>query len=221
MKSSVIKEIVPKVFKGYDPVFVKELTRLLVRYYHQFYINNPHRLAIFLTHVKAEVDVDKHGNVRMRENMNYKCKRALQIPGWKRRLRKYHDWCKSNKWAKPKRLANIVYANRLGNRGVNSGDGWKYRGAGILQSTGRALIRRDLQVIKDRTGIRLYDDHGEAYKGVLDTYAVGILLGFADWFASAMYAAQTIDDSTRIINRYTDTYVKRRKIYKRILRELG
>jgi putative chitinase len=37
----------------------------------------------------------------------------------------------------PEKIANVVYANRMGNGNEASGDGWKFRGRGILMITGK------------------------------------------------------------------------------------
>ncbi len=37
----------------------------------------------------------------------------------------------------PEKLANCVYANKLGNGNTASGDGWRFRGGGLIQLTGR------------------------------------------------------------------------------------
>lgn len=67
------------------------------------------------------------------ENLNYSAEGLLRV---------FPKYFKSNATAlaygrKPERIANRVYANRMGNGDELSGDGWKYRGRGALQTTGK------------------------------------------------------------------------------------
>jgi putative chitinase len=69
----------------------------------------------------------------VRENMNYSAKRIRQV--WPSRPEAVQFA------GKPRELANSVYGGRLGNK-VGSDDGWRYRGGGVDQLTGRDNYRK-------------------------------------------------------------------------------
>jgi putative chitinase len=95
----------------------------------KFAINTPLRLAHFLAQCGHE-----SGDWKFKtENLNYSAQ-ALQSV-----FRKYFpDEATSAQYArKPEMIANKVYANRMANGGEASGDGWKFRGRGYIQLTGR------------------------------------------------------------------------------------
>lgn len=69
------------------------------------------------------------------ENLNYSAEGLLKT--WPNRFNaETASQCARN----PERIANTVYGGRMGN--VEPGDGWKYRGRGLLQITGRANYRQ-------------------------------------------------------------------------------
>jgi putative chitinase len=72
---------------------------------------------------------------RLSENLNYStAKRLMQV--WPRRFPTEDSGLPYVKNSEG--LANFVYAGRLGNGNIASGDGFRYRGRGIIQVTGRA-----------------------------------------------------------------------------------
>jgi len=88
--------------------------------------------AIRLSHFFAQI-VHESGNLHYKEeNLNYSAQGLRGV------FPKYFpDDDTANKYArKPENIANRVYANRMGNRDEGSGDGWKYRGRGMIQLTG-------------------------------------------------------------------------------------
>lgn len=75
---------------------------------------------------------------RLEESLNYSVGRLMQV--WPRRFPTIED---ASLYARqPERLANFVYASRLGNGSQASGDGWYFRGRGPIQITGRRNYTR-------------------------------------------------------------------------------
>ena len=67
------------------------------------------------------------------ENLNYSSDALRRVFGKYFRTKEEADAYAR----KPEKIANRVYANRMGNGAEESGDGWKYRGRGLIQLTGR------------------------------------------------------------------------------------
>jgi putative chitinase len=110
----------------------------------RFLINTPKRAAHFLAQI-----VHESGEFnRFRENLNYSAT-ALRNT-WPSRFRSIDIAMLYQR--QPEKIANYVYAGRMGNGDEKSGDGWRYRGAGWIQLTGKNNHREAamaLQVIGD------------------------------------------------------------------------
>ena len=92
-------------------------------------INTPQRVAAFVAQCAHE-----SGNfVFIEENLNYKAASLRRV------FPKYFpdDAIAAAYANKPQMIANRVYANRMGNGDEASGDGYKYRGRGLIQLTGK------------------------------------------------------------------------------------
>ncbi len=94
----------------------------------KFQINTPLRLCHFLAQCAHE-----SGNFKaVTENLNYSPVSLLKVFG------KYFNEKNVEAYArKPEKIANLVYGNRMGNGPESSGDGFKYRGRGYIQLTGK------------------------------------------------------------------------------------
>ena len=97
-------------------------------------INTPARIRHFF----ARIFVETGGLTSVNENLNYTTFAALH-GAWPRR---FPTPASAKPYIRnPRQLANFVYANRMGNGAPESGDGFAYRGGGMLQTTGRAGYR--------------------------------------------------------------------------------
>lgn len=94
----------------------------------EYGIDTPERIAAFLSQTAHE-SMDYRA---LSENLNYGATGLLNT------FRKYFNQTTAQQYArKPQAIASRVYANRMGNGDEASGEGWKFRGRGILQVTGR------------------------------------------------------------------------------------
>jgi putative chitinase len=94
----------------------------------KFEINTPLRLAHFL----AQTGHESGGFKAISENLNYGAKGLTTI------FKKYFTPESAKEFErKPEKIANIVYANRMGNGPQASGEGYKFRGRGYIQLTGK------------------------------------------------------------------------------------
>lgn len=95
-----------------------------------FDISTPVRVAAFL----AQCIHESAGFARLEENLFYTTPERIRAM-WPSRVSSLAD--AATLCRKPQALANRVYAQRLGNGDAASGDGWRYRGRGLFQLTGR------------------------------------------------------------------------------------
>ena len=184
---------------------IDEVVGIIEKYRMKFGLDTGLRLAQFLAQVREEVGPEFKV---IRESLNYKEEAVLKM--WPNRVsvdqaEKYardEDTPKANQEA----IANLVYANRLGNGDADSGDGWKYRGAGCLQITGKSNFAEVQKRCIAKTGAEANPDTLEGF----------MLFGFSYWLWRDCYKAADTGDAdkvTAIINKHTESYANRRKYF--------
>ena len=190
----------------------------------EFGIDTPNRIAGFI----AQCAHESGGFTMLEENLNYRA--ATMAVCWPKRFAevgpdgkpKRDDKGKliPNKFAlalekKPEAIANVVYASRMGNGPTESGEGWKYRGRGLKQLTGKDNYTRCGQALGlDLVGIPdlLLEPEGAALS--------------AAWFWSGNKCGPLADADdfvglTKKINGGTIGLADREKRYKSVLATMG
>ncbi len=118
-----LKQVIPK--NQYVSYWHTALEQLLP----QYEINTPERIAAFL----AQCAHESGGFVFIKENLNYRWQSLRKV------FPKYFptDALAQQYEKQPQKIANRVYANRMGNGPEESGDGYRFCGRGLIQVTGR------------------------------------------------------------------------------------
>jgi putative chitinase len=179
----------------------------LVRAMEEFEINTPLRAAAFL----AQLAHESQELARFEENLNYSWQGLRKI------FRKYFrtDAEAQPFHRQPERIANRVYGGRMGNGPEASGDGFRYRGRGPIQITGRANYKK----YGDLLGLDLAGNPAQAATPEVGFRTAGVywrenkLNDFAD--------QQKFVTITRLINGGEVGLEDRRKYYERAKSVLG
>ena len=121
--------------------------------FRRFDITTPRRMR----HFWAQILHESGGLTLLSENLYYSPERLMKV--WPTRFRTLQD---AIPYARnPEALANKVYAGRMGN--TDPGDGWKFRGRGLLQITGRHNYTTASHVLgvdfTEQPGLVLATDH--------------------------------------------------------------
>lgn len=95
----------------------------------EFEIDTPRRIAAFV----AQCAHESAGFRLVLENLNYNAEALVRV--WPRLFPNLQMAMAYHR--KPEKIANRAYGNRMGNGPEHTGDGWRYRGRGLKQLTGR------------------------------------------------------------------------------------
>jgi predicted chitinase len=182
------------------------------KYAEAYKINSKLRVAHFLAQIAHE-----SGLKVVEESGNYSAERMHQIFGCKGGAKNYDAgqddcklgrlrdklWTEQAKYARnAKNLLGYVYANRLGNGDEASGDGFRYRGRGMIQLTGKT----NYQGFTDSHNTRNPDDPQnfvERPELLTDIINYGVESAFYFWDSRSLNAAADTDDVvavTKLVN---------------------
>ena len=149
----------------------------------RFDISSKSQIAMFL----AQTAHESGSFSRVVENLNYSADGLLKI------FPKYFKTREeAMKFARqPEKIANRVYANRMGNGNEESKDGWNYRGRGLIQITGRSNYER---LAKD------LDINCVASPELLQTPIYATLSAGQYWEWKGLNNINSVTQATRLIN---------------------
>lgn len=155
----------------------------------------------------AQIAHESQCFTRLEESLAYRPGRLLEV------FPKYFDEVSAVTYAgNAKAIASRVYANRMGNGDEASGDGWKYRGRGLIQLTGRDNYRACGAAL----GMEL-----EKFPDRLTDRTVAALSSAWFWSANGLNEladAQRFEQICRRVSGGTQGLVERRKLYERCLK---
>ena len=174
----------------------------------KFGISDKDHEAMYLATVLTEVGTDLVG---VRENLNYSCSALPSIFSYYKNNGGYNDDGRCNDHSANQYLiGSKIYADRLGNGNVSSGDGYTYRGGGYAQTTGFYNYNVIVQAVNGHIGSS-YSTHDFA-DHITNTY-VANLGGMGYWYQVGAAKCSTMGCVTDKWNMYTESRQEREDNY--------
>ena len=169
---------------AWAPVFADEMPRM-----------GPRSMAHFLSQVLHESAM----LTRLEENLNYSADRLVAV--WPRR---FPNADRARPYARnPEKLANYVYGGRMGN--IEPGDGFAFRGRGLVQITGRS----NYELVQELTGLPVVDN-----PDLLLEPGPALLAALAWWGESVLDAENaSVEQVTRAVNGGLNGLADRQRLY--------
>lgn len=127
MSIKITSELINAIFPNNKNA--EELAEALNAVLPQYEIDTKNRVAAFL----AQCGHESAGFTILKENLNYSAESLCKV--WPKRFTSLAAAKPYNR--NPEKIANKVYADRMGNGSESSGDGYKFRGRGAIQLTGK------------------------------------------------------------------------------------
>lgn len=204
MTRDMIKRLFP------DTRDIDLVVSVIDEYKDKFGLNTDLRLGHFLAQVREEVGSEFKV---LRENLNYRSDALRNTFGNRFTEAQAREYGRGVNSANQEMIANIAYANRLGNGDADSGDGFKYRGAGCLQITGKSNFEEVQKRCVRYAGKEMNPDTLEGF----------VVFGFAYWIQHDLYrladkgkSDSVVDSITAKINYHTHSYANRVAHFKKI-----
>ncbi len=222
--SCLTREQLDQIFPSASDSKKQSMLDVFNQYCNAFEINTPLRVGHFFAQIKAEVG--PHIDYKT-ENLNYSASRLQQVFGYfKHHPQEAYLYGRTkDHGANQEAIANRVYANRIGNGSIASGDGWRYRGRGFIQLTGKANYRtanNEIQSHAPDSGVDIINNPDSIL-----TMKGAMLASMGYWTAHNLNSVadsagwSSADRVADVVNRYTDARSARNENLREIKGSLG
>ena len=202
----ITKDQLQSFFEDTDEEIIDKFVDPLNAAMERFEINNSNRIAMFL----AQVGHESGGLVHVAENLNYKAATLSKVfPKY------FRDRDPADYERKPEKIANLVYGGRMGNGPEETGDGYKYRGRGLIQLTGHDNYNAFAN------GVGMSIDEAVTYLETPEGAAMSAAWFWNSRHLNAVADAGDILKSTKLINGGTIGLEERTDLYNEALEIFG